>query len=325
MKLKKQLTINLANNLAVLSLVGLVASSAPASSQAIMEMGNVYAMPKPMGAVNSAQGAINNLYGSVGIPTGGNSAAGVRGAAGDNPKLAAVYVKQANDCYKLAQEKEKAGKLAEAQTLYLRSALCREAIWGFKDPAVWTIYGIVGKLAKKQKKYADMEAAYKKQLQYGIKHYGVGSFELVPVLETLAEALSDEKKYSDAVSYRKQVYELKKRKFGESDPLTINALCDLAAAHLSANDIAQAKTAVAIGLKVREKAQEPKAPQFERLAKLEADVAAKDKSSQPASSEEENNQEVSASTEEAAGNAAASAGGQDSKKSGESVADKSGK
>lgn len=237
-----------------ISLMGTI----PCFAQGISEMGAVHGMGATMGAglhsnAGAASGGLNSVYGSLNKQLGGAaSAAGGGGGSsldtsGDltglpvDPRLTVMTAgKASNHFYDLAVQKQKAGKLAEAEQLYLRSLSIRQNIWGNKDPAVWKIMGNVAALKCKRGDYAGAEQWYKVILTAELKHYGAGTYELVPMLEKMGQVSLQQKKYSDAQNYLLQVYTQRSRKFGLDGPETVASALDLSRAYSESGDLSSA-------------------------------------------------------------------------------------
>lgn len=244
---------------AAFSLTISLTATIPCFAQGISEMGAVHGMGATMGAglhsnAGAASGGLNNVYGSINKQLGG--AASASGGAGGSssvdtsgdltglpvdPRLTvATAGKASNHYYDLAVQKQKAGKNAEAEQLYLRSLSIRQSIWGNKDPAVWKIMGNIAALKCKRGDYAGAEQWYKVILTAELKHYGAGTYELVPMLEKMGQVSLQQKKYSDAQNYLLQVYTQRKRKFGVDGPETVASALDLSRAYSEAGDLSSA-------------------------------------------------------------------------------------
>jgi hypothetical protein len=188
--------------------------------------------------------SINNLYGAperaLGESTG--HAAPVRiGPDGlplppDPHLIVRDAGKQANKLFELGVQKEKAGKLAEAEKYYSESLEVRHRIWGDTDPAVVRLYVILGRLELKLKHYDSAEGLYKRAFTNALKTFGLGSYELTAYLAPLGDAYYADCKYSDAANYYQQVHEMKRRKLGEDNKETVVASLHLARAWVKAND-----------------------------------------------------------------------------------------
>lgn len=266
----------------------------PALAQGISEMGAVHSMSATMGAglhsqSGAASGGLNNVYGSLNKQLGaaasgssgsggsGSSAAAMAlGSTGDfpnvpvDPRLTVVTAgKESNRLYDLAVQKQKAGKNAEAEQLFLRSAAIRQTIWGNKDPAVWKIMEQIGALKTKRGDFAGAEQWYRVVLTAELKHYGAGTYELVPILEKMGQVSLAQKKYSDAQNYLQQVYTQRARKFGKDNPETVASALDLARAYSESGDLSSA--ADLLGKTVDAKLNDAGSPQMIKL--LEAYMA----------------------------------------------------
>lgn len=211
--------------------LSLALSASPVSAQGLLEYGGVMGMPKPMPTGHA--GALQNLYGAgsldkITAPTAGAGSA--LPLVGDSRVIAKNVADKANAFFNEAQKKEKAGKLAEAEALYRSSAAWRERVWGTKDPAVFVIYGKIGTLCKKQNKLPEAEAAYRRQVTCAVRLYGAGAYEMCPILINLAQTCMAQNKLSDAISTYKQVYQLEKRKVGDTNAKTLAVMLKLAGA-----------------------------------------------------------------------------------------------
>jgi len=144
--------------------------------------------------------------------------------------------KVANKYFAVAQQKEKAGKLAEAEKYYSQSLSVRHKIWGDTDPAVIRTYIILGGIEVKLKHYDSAESLYKRAFQSALKGYGMGSYELIPYLTYLGDAYTADQKFSDAANCYQQVRLLKSRKLGDDHKETIVASLKLARAWVGTKD-----------------------------------------------------------------------------------------
>lgn len=137
-------------------------------------------------------------------------------------KLSADEIKafgqDANKFYRLAEQKEKAGKLDEAKEFYYKSAVYRSDVWGHNDPAVAKIAIKIGKIEVEQK-HPQVARTWFKQASKALSiRYGSGDYELVPVLTLLAKLEAGENDHSAASSYYEHILRLQERKFGEDNP-----------------------------------------------------------------------------------------------------------
>ncbi|HEY9732961.1 MAG TPA: tetratricopeptide repeat protein [Drouetiella sp.] len=229
-------------------------SAAAVHAQGISEMGAVHSMSATMGAglhsqSGAASGGLNNVYGAINKQLGG-AAAGTGGSGGNSsissagsgssdfpnvavdPRLTVLTAgKESNHLYDLAVQKLKAGKNGEAEQLFIRSAAIRQSIWGNRDPAVWKIMEKIGEVKSKRGDYAGAEQWYRVVLTAELKHYGAGTYELVPILEKMGQVSLQQKKYSDAQNYLQQVYTQKLRKFGAEKPETVATALELSRAY----------------------------------------------------------------------------------------------
>lgn len=206
-------------------------------------------MPRPVPSGHAD--ALSKLYGSGTLP-GMSSQAGVGAPAfvGDSREIAKNVANKANQLYAAAQQKEKAGKLADAEAMYRMSAGWRERVWGSKDPAVFVIYGRIAELCKKQNKLPEAEAAYRRQNVCAVKLYGAGAFESTPVLSKLGDCCFAQNKLPDAISAYRQVYILRKRKLGDANEATLDAQLKLARSLKMNGAHQEAEKLVADGLQI---------------------------------------------------------------------------
>ncbi len=229
-------------------------SSLPAFGQGISEYGGLMGMPKNM--PTGHQGALTNLYGAGSLNKITGSQSGAAGSAlpvvGDSRVIAKNIADKANQYFGEAQKKEKAGKLAEAEAWYRGSAQMREQVWGTKDPAVFVIYGKIGALCTKQNKLPEAEAAYRRQIACAVRLYGAGAYEMCPILAHVAETCMAQNKMPDAINAYRQIYQLKKRKLGDTNPESLGAMLKLAAALKQNGATAEAETMAKEGLKLAE-------------------------------------------------------------------------
>ncbi len=233
-------------------------TAAPVGAQGIGEYGGVLGMPKPMPTGHA--GALQNLYGAGSLDkvTGGQSAGAGAGMplVGDSRVIAKNVADKANAYFNEAQKKEKAGKLAEAEMLYRSSAAWRERVWGTKDPAVYVIYGKIGALCTKQNKHSESEAAYRRQIACSVRLYGAGAYESCPVLSHLAEACMAQSKLPEAISTYRQLYQLKKRKLGDTNAETLGSMLKLAGALKQNGNTAEADAMAKEGAKLAQASPE---------------------------------------------------------------------
>jgi tetratricopeptide (TPR) repeat protein len=201
-------------------------------------------------------GAIGGAFGSVvnqlnGASGGGAVAAGktsrtsapaLNGVTKDgiyDPNLAAKQsVNYSNKLFVMAQQKEKAGSLKEAEGLYRQALGYRENIWGTSDPSVIRIYDILGALSRHRGALAESERCYRVVLMSQIAQYGQGAYEEIAILNKLGQVYNEEKKYGDAAKEYDQIYKLYDRKDGSQDPKTIHAAINLAKTYLEVPETA---------------------------------------------------------------------------------------
>ncbi len=246
------------NGSLLLAVSAMAFSAAPVGAQGIGEYGGLMGMPRPMPTGHA--GALQNLYGAGSLDkvTGGQSVAAGAGMplVGDSRVIAKNVADKANAYFNEAQKKEKAGKLAEAEVLYRSSAAWRERVWGTKDPAVYVIYGRVGGLCTKQNKHAEAEAAYRRQVACAVKLYGAGAYESCPVLSHLAESCMAQNKLPEAISTYRQVFQLKKRKLGDTNAETLGAMLKLTNALKQNGNTVEAEAMAKEGAKLAQNSPE---------------------------------------------------------------------
>lgn len=140
-------------------------------------------------------------------------------------KLSAEEAKAAgeesNKFYKLAVQKEKAGKLDEAKQFYYKSAVTRSDVWGEYDPAVANIAIKIGQIELKQKHPNEARIYFKKALTALSKRFGSGDYELVPTLSELAKLEAGVNDHEAASSYYQHILLLQEKKFGDDNPKNI--------------------------------------------------------------------------------------------------------
>ncbi|HNB22085.1 MAG TPA: tetratricopeptide repeat protein [Candidatus Melainabacteria bacterium] len=230
----------------------------PGLAQGISEYGGLMGMPKNV--PSGHQGALTNLYGAGSLDKiTGTQSAGAGSAlpvVGDSRVIAKNIADKANHYFAEAQKREKAGKLSEAEAWYRGSAQMREQVWGTKDPAVFVIYGKIGALCTKQNKLPEAEAAYRRQIACAVRLYGAGAYEMCPVLAHVAEACVAQNKMPDAINAYRQIYQLKKRKLGDTNPEALGAMLKLAAALKQNGNSAEAETLAKEGAKLAATSQE---------------------------------------------------------------------
>jgi tetratricopeptide (TPR) repeat protein len=128
----------------------------------------------------------------------------------------------ANKFYRIAEQKEKAGKLNEAKDLYYKCAITRSDLYGHNDSSVAHLAVKIGKIEVKQKHPNEARRWFKQSLAALSKKFGSGDYELVPVLTLLAELEAGEKNHETASSYYDHILRLQERKFGEESTQTVS-------------------------------------------------------------------------------------------------------
>jgi tetratricopeptide (TPR) repeat protein len=173
-----------------------------------------------------------------------------------DPRVTVLTVgKMANKFFADAQQKERAGKYKEAELLYMRAIRLRNRFWGDNDPAVLSMYMIVGKLEMKQSRPEGAEPFFKRALQICLKRYGFGSYENVDYLAALGDSLFEQNKFSDACNYYKQVRQLQERKFGAGSERSLASTIKLAnaMAHQSDENLVDAQALLELAMPLLEK------------------------------------------------------------------------
>jgi hypothetical protein len=200
------------------------------------------------GAIGGAFGGVVNSLNAASGGGGGAVAAGKASRASAAPALngmtkdgnydpalaARQSVAYSNKLFVMAQQKEKAGSLKEAEQLYRQALGYRENIWGTSDPSVIKLYDILGALSRHRGALAESERCYRIVLMSMIDKYGQGAYEEIAILTKLGQVYNEEKKYGDAAKEYDQIYKLYDRKDGAQDPKTIQAALNLAKTYLQA-------------------------------------------------------------------------------------------
>ena len=196
------------------------------------------------GLFNSAAGSMQGASKSSGAGAGYGGPGAYQGydLRGPDPHMTVKKIgEESNKLFVLAQQKEKAGKMTEAEKLYMQSAMYRERLWGDRDPAVIRIVFTLGQIAFKKGNYPAAEADFSRTLTAQLKTYGIGSFQLCTVLKWLGDTYFMENKFSDASNSYKQVYGLRQRQLGDNHNDTIAAAVMLAKADMGSDNLAEAK------------------------------------------------------------------------------------
>lgn len=212
-----------------------------AIAQGISEMGGAYAGSAKLMPTKDDADALSRIFkqGSQESPTASTSAP--NGSAEDESALLKESIKQANKDCLLAQEKEKAGKLLEAQKLYAKALAIRRRYWGSQDLSQVTILYKIAELHQKLGNPAGAEICLKQALTIQAKHVGPGAFEVVPILEQLAKVSIAQKKFEEAESYNERILALQERKNGPDSEKTFAARLNLIDAALGLKDYKEAK------------------------------------------------------------------------------------
>ena len=149
--------------------------------------------------------------------------------------------KESNKFYRLAEEKEKVGKLEEAKQFYYKSALARVHIWGDGDPAVAKISLQIGQIEVQQKRPDSARLWFKKSLSSLSKHYGPGDYELTAALTQLAKVEVATDNHEAASSYYQHILGLEDKQWGENSEKCVPTRIALIEQCLAAKDIDQAE------------------------------------------------------------------------------------
>jgi hypothetical protein len=150
--------------------------------------------------------------------------------------LAQEYGKQANTYYSMAERKEKAGRLDEAQRLYFKSLAVRQKVWGFTDPAEAPIIYKIGEIHQKKGRLNEAEVCYKRGIALLSKRLGPGSYELTKPLDSLGQIALKQKRYQDAVDNYTRVVQLQERNSGAESADTTKARLNLIESQVGLHD-----------------------------------------------------------------------------------------
>jgi hypothetical protein len=174
-------------------------------------------------------------------------------------RLSAEEVKAAgeesNKFYKLAVQKEKAGKLDEAKQFYYKSAVTRSDVWGNYDPAVANIAMKIGQIEIKQKHPNEARTYFKKALTALSKRFGSGDYELVPVLSELAKLEAGVNDHEAASSYYQHILLLQEKKFGEDNPKNVSTRIAYIEQLLADKDPVEAQKVANKGIEIENKSR----------------------------------------------------------------------
>ncbi len=174
----------------------------------------------------------------------------------------------ANKFYRIAEQKEKAGKLDEAKQYYYKAVVSRAQVWGEYDPAVAKIALKIGEVELKQKHPAAARTWFKQTLKAFSKRYGSGDYELIPVLTMLAKLETGEKDHEAATSYYQHILLLQERQLGEENPQTIPTRISYIQELIADKDPSEAELAAQKAIEIEKKvrgAASPDLPKFEQL------------------------------------------------------------
>ena len=155
--------------------------------------------------------------------------------------LAQEYGKQANTYYAMAERKEKAGRLDEAQKLYFKSLAVRQKVWGFTDPAEAAIIYKIGDIHLKKGRLDAAEVCYKRGIALLSKRVGPGAYELAKPLNRLGEIAEKQKRYQDAVDNFTRVVQLEERNSGAESTATTVARLNLIDSAVGLHDWTEAE------------------------------------------------------------------------------------
>jgi tetratricopeptide (TPR) repeat protein len=180
----------------------------------------------------------------------------------------------ANTFYRLAEQREKAGKLDQAKDLYYKCAITRSDVWGHNDSAVPKIAIKIGKIELKQKHPDEARKWFRQALTALSKRYGSGDGELIPVLQLLAQLEASEKKHDAASSYYDHILRLEERKYGDESaqttPIRISYIEEL----LADKDTFEAEKIAKKGIEIENKTPGSASPNLVRLQQLLASAQA---------------------------------------------------
>ncbi len=218
-----------------------------AEAQGIGEAGAVYS-----GAASSAGSlpskksidSLNQLFQpnlKQGTGETPNSKETYGGAENETASLKKSIEAANQDCLQ-AQQKEKAGKLAEAQKLYSRSLATRRHYWGSNDISQVSILYKIAEIHQKLGNLKSAELCLQEAQRIQAKNIGPGAFEAVPILDQLAKLALIEKKFSEAESYYERILALHERKSGKDSPAALTARLNLIDAAISLEDYKEARS-----------------------------------------------------------------------------------
>lgn len=245
------------NHLLALSLavsnIATVCLTTAATSQGMMEMGNLYGA-SPRGGAGGLGDAIKNIYGrgTTAPPVSKGSPASQM-----DPEDLSRFAAQANKSYLAGSAAQKAGKANIAIKEYGTAILIRERVWGVGDPAIAELARRQAELHKKAGRLADAENAYRKVLTSETRRFGPGAPEVTKTVASLAAVCEQQDKPKDASSFYRQLYALKLKAGGPGASDT-KPLCLKIAKLLSATqDYAGAKQLLTDAITAEESSGNP--------------------------------------------------------------------
>ena len=216
-----------------------------ATAQGIAEMGGAYSGSAKLMPTKDGANALGRIFkqGSQSSPAQSSSSSSGAVQTIEQQTLAVNQaIKEANKDCLLAQEKEKAGKLVEAQKLYAKALAIRRRYWSSSDTAQATILFKIADLHQRLGNPSGAEFCLKQALSIEAKHTGPGAFEVVPILEQLGKVAVAQKKYEEAEGYYERVLALQERKNGQDAHKTFMDRINLIDSAIYLKDYKEAKT-----------------------------------------------------------------------------------
>jgi tetratricopeptide (TPR) repeat protein len=218
-----------------------------ATAQGIAEMGGAYSGSAKLMPTNDSAQSLGRIFKQGSQNAASAASSSPSGAASSNiseDQTIAVNqaIKESNKDCLLAQEKEKAGKLLEAQKLYAKALAIRRRYWGSTDVSQATILLKIAELHQRLGNPTGAEFCLKEALAIYSKHFGPGAFEVVPILEQIAKIAMAQKKYEEAEGYYERVLALQERRNGPDAHKTFVDRLNLIDSAIYLKDYKEAKT-----------------------------------------------------------------------------------
>jgi tetratricopeptide (TPR) repeat protein len=137
---------------------------------------------------------------------------------------------------KAGEAKRKAGDFAAAALLYRRAAENRQQYFGKYDATALDAYRTAGSLQTMAKDYAGAEKSYRAALAISSLNHGLGSFESIPTLTSLAGSLKMQNRTGEAIGILRQVLVLQERQAGLDSDLAAATRSEVADMCLKVGD-----------------------------------------------------------------------------------------